>query len=608
MNGARATGRTVWPFSFALLPGSADDGPTMDPAAQLAERFAAAIPAALGSEYAGTDPVIRRSQQPQFGDYQANVAMSLAKRVGAAPRDIAARIVEQLDVDDLCERVEVAGPGFVNLTLRPGAIAAALRAASADERAGVPVVDHSDCVVVDYSSPNVAKEMHVGHLRSTIIGDALVRVLAFQGHDVVRQNHLGDWGTQFGMLIEHLIDEGWDASGDHTISDLNALYQEAQGRFSSDEEFADRARRRVVSLQSGDEQTLAVWRGLVAESERHMQEVYDRLGVLLTPDDIRGESFYNPMLPGVVSDLEAKGLTVVDDGAVCVFPPGFTRRDGEPLPMIVRKSDGGFGYDATDLAGVRFRTTDLGGNRLVYVVDARQSQHFQMVFAVARLAGWLGEGGRAEHVAFGTILGEDNKPFKTRSGGTVRLIELLEEAETRAAAIVAERSDLPPEDRAAVARAVGVGAVKYADLSNDRVKDYVFAWDRMLAMEGNTAPYLQYAHARIQSIFRRAEESEGASAVFDDQAADQPAERALALQLLSLGAVVDAVAESLQPHRLCTYLFELAQAFTSFYEQCPVLRADTAEQRANRLALCHFTARVLKLGLELLGIDAPDRM
>jgi len=338
-----------------------------------------------------------------------------------------------------------------------------------------------------------------------------------------------------------------------------------------------------------------------------MEAVYHRLGVLLTEDDIRGESAYNPMLAGVVSELEADGLTVVDDGAVCVFPPGFTRRDGEPLPMIVRKSDGGYGYDATDLAGVRYRVLDLGGERLVYVVDARQAQHFAMVFAVCRMAGWLGEHVVAEHVSFGTILGEDGRPFKTRSGDTVRLIDLLDEAELRAAAVVEARSELSDEERAAVARAVGIGAVKYADLSNDRVKDYVFDWDRMLAMEGNTAPYLQYAQARIQSIFRRAE-GEGAAARFDEHAVDHPAERALALQLLSLGSAVESVAETLQPHRLCTYLFDTAQAFTAFYEHCPVLRADTPEQRTNRLALCQLTARVLRLGLDLLGIESPERM
>ena len=575
---------------------------------ELASRFSAAIEAAFGTEYAGTDPVLRRSQQPRFGDYQANAAMALGKRVGAPPRDVAARIVEHLDAGDLVESTEIAGPGFINVHVRPEALAAALAEAASHDRLAVPETPAPETVVVDYSSPNVAKEMHVGHLRSTVIGDAIVRVLGFLGHGVIRQNHLGDWGTQFGMLIEHLVDEGWDLSSDHTIKDLNALYKQAQERFQSDGEFADRARRRVVSLQSGDETTLALWRALVVESERHFEALYERLGVLLEPGDICGESFYNPLLADVVSELEREGLSVIDDGAVCVFPPGFTRRDGEPLPMIVQKSDGGFGYDATDLAAIRYRTVQLGATRLVYVVDARQSQHFAMVFAVAAMAGWLGDGRRAEHVPFGTILGDDNKPFKTRSGETVRLVDLLDEAEQRAAAVVAEKApDLSPEESVDVARTVGIGAIKYADLVNDRVKDYVFDWNRMLAMDGNTAPYLQYAHARIRSIFRRAEAGD-TRPTFTPAAVDDAAERDLALHLLGFSDAVEAVGESLQPHRLCTYLFDLAASFTTFYERCPVLRADNAEQKANRLALCDLTARTLHLGLSLLGITAPDRM
>src|SRR4051794_15298712 len=422
---------------------------------ELAARFAAAIESAYGPEFAGADPVIRRSQQAAFGDYQANGAMGLAKRVGAAPREVAARLVEAVDIADLAEPPDIAGPGFINIRLRPEALAAALAESSADQRLGVPETPAPEVVVVDYSSPNVAKEMHVGHIRTTVIGDALVRVLGFLGHRVIRQNHLGDWGTQFGMLIEHLVDEGWDLSSDHTIKDLNALYRQAQERFQSDTEFADRARRRVVALQSGDETTLTLWRALVAESERHFEAVYERLGVLLEPGDVCGESFYNPMLPEVVSELEAKGLTAIDDGALCVFPPGFTRRDGERLPMIVRKTDGGFGYAATDLAAVRYRTGQLQGNRLVYVVDARQSQLFAMVFSVGALAGWLDESHRAEHVPFGTILGEDGRPFKTRSGDTVRLVDLLDEAVQRAAAVVAEKApDLSPDESADVARVV----------------------------------------------------------------------------------------------------------------------------------------------------------
>jgi arginyl-tRNA synthetase len=485
-------------------------------------------------------------------------------------------------------------------------VASEVEATAADARLGVAAVAAPETVVVDYSSPNVAREMHVGHLRSTVIGDAVVRILEFLGHRVVRQNHLGDWGTQFGMLIEFLVDEGWERSAGHEIGDLNALYQQANRRFTGDADFTDRARRRVVSLQAGDPDTIAIWRGLVEESERHFELVYRRLGVTLTPDDYKPESFYNPMLDEVAAELEAKGLARVDDGALCAFPPGFAGRDGEPLPLIVRKSDGGYGYQATDLAAVRYRTTELGGTRLVYAVDARQAQHLNMVYAVGEQAGWLGNGRRAEHVSFGMILGDDNKPFKTRTGDNVKLIDLLDEAVQRAAAVVAEKNpELDAATRAEVAEAIGIGAVKYADLSNDRVKDYVFEWDRMLAFDGNTAPYLQYAHARIRSIFRRAEEAGAAAGPIH---IEQPAERALALQLLSFEEAVASAAEHLQPHRLATYLFELAQAFTDFYESCPVLRADTPEQRASRLALAGLTARTLATGLGLLGITAPDRM
>jgi arginyl-tRNA synthetase len=568
-----------------------------DPLLTLRPRLEAAIAAAFGAAYAGTDPILRRSDRG--GDYQANVAMALAKRVGQPPRDVAQAIVDRADLGDLVSTVEVAGPGFINLTLTGEFLSEAV----SDETSAR--AEHPETVVVDYSAPNVAKEMHIGHLRSTAIGDALVRVLELLGHTVVRQNHIGDWGTQFGMLIEHLLDLGWAAGGDRSIADLNALYQQAQEKFRTDAAFGERARQRVVLLQAGDAETLAIWRELVAESERHFEIVYERLGVRLTPDDICPESFFNPVLDDVAAELEAKGLARLDDGALCVFPPGFTGRDGEPLPLIVRKSDGGYGYQATDLAAARYRTTELGGTRLVYVVGAPQSQHLAMVFAVSEQAGWLDGGRRAEHVAFGSILGDDRKPYKTRSGETVKLIDVLDEAVERAAAVIAEKNpDLDAATRADVARQVGIGAVKYADLANDRVKDYVFDWDRMLSFDGNTAPYLQYAHARIRSIFRRGEVEEAGGPVV----IVEPAERALALQLLSFDEVVRATAESLQPHRLATYLFELAQAFTTFYEACPVLRADTPELRASRLALCDLTARTLSRGLGLLGIEAPDRM
>ena len=578
-----------------------------DPRHTLRPRFRQAIATAFGPELEATDPLLRRSQHPRFGDYQANVAMSLARTVGGNPRDVATAIVQQLDVDDVCQAVEVASPGFVNLTLRPEHIASELGATAADERLGVHPAGRQETVVVDYSAPNVAKEMHVGHLRSTIIGDALVRVLDFLGQRVIRQNHLGDWGTPFGMLIEHLLDLGeQEAAHGLSVGDLTAFYRQAQAKFSADPGFAERARGRVVALQQGDGATLALWRLLVEESTRYFQSVYERLGVTLRDEDLCPESFYNPMLDDVAAELEAKGLARLDQGALCAFPSGFTGRDGEALPLIVRKSDGGYGYAATDLAAVRYRTTERGATRLVYVVGAPQAQHLAMVFATATEAGWLVPPARAEHVAFGSVLGTDGKMLKTRVGEAVKLSELLDEAVERAAAVVGEKSpDLDVVSRAEVARAVGIGAVKYADLSNDRVKDYVFDWDRMLAMDGNTAPYLQYAHARVRSIFRRAGGTEAATG---EMVVAQPAERALALELLSLDEVVHTTAELLQPHRLCTYLFELATAFTRFYEQCPVLRADTAELRRSRLALSELTARVLRQGLGLLGIDAPDRM
>ena len=585
-----------------------------DPLDDLLPRFSRAIETAFGPEHAGADPVLRPSTQPRFGDYQANGAMALAKALGRSPRDVATEIVGHLDLEGIADPPEVAGPGFVNIRLLDDYLGAKATLLAGDERLGVGTAAAAETVVVDYSQPNVAKEMHVGHLRSTIIGDAIVRVLDFLGHRVIRQNHLGDWGTNFGMLIEHLTDLGEDeAAAELSVGDLEAFYRQAKAKFDSDPDFADRARRRVVALQGGDPQTLQLWQLLIDQSARYFSTVYALLGVKLTGDDIAGESFYNPMLADVAADLEARGLAVTDDGALCVFPPGFVGRDGKPFPLMVRKSDGGFGYDATDLAALRYRATELGADRIVYVVDARQSQHFALLFKAGEMAGWLGGGRRAEHVAFGAVLGPDGRPFKTRAGGTVKLIELLTEAVERAGTVVAEKNpSLDDATRAEVARQVGVGAVKYADLSNDRVKDYVFDLDRMLAMDGNTGPYLQYARVRARSIARRAEaEQAGARDATGSNAAvavTEPAERALVLQLLALDGVIRATADTLQPHRLTTYLFDLASAFTTFFEHCPVLRAGTAAQRASRLVLTDLTARTLRLGLDLLGIEAPERM
>ncbi|WP_437913331.1 arginine--tRNA ligase [Sorangium sp. So ce302] len=575
-----------------------------DPVHALARAFKAAITAAFGAEHAAVDPSLRRSTH---ADYQANAAMALGKRLGRPPREVAAAIVAALELDGICRKVEIAGPGFVNLTLEDAYLTRELAETAGGGRLGIAPAAEPETVIVDYSGPNAAKEMHVGHLRSTIIGDALARVLEALGHRVIRQNHLGDWGTPFGMLIEHMLDLGEAAASQElSVGDLNEFYRQARAKFDGDAAFAERSRRRVVRLQGGDEQTLALWRQLVRESTRYFDSVYRRLGVTLTDADFAGESFYNPMLPDVVEELGRKGLARESEGALCVFPAGFTGKGGEPLPLIVRKQDGGYGYATTDLAAIRHRLTTVGARRIVYVVGAPQSQHFAMVFATAREAGWLTPPARAEHVAFGSVLGADKKMFKTRRSETVKLSDLLDEALERAAKVVREKNpELDAEAGGAVARAVGVGAVKYADLSSDRIKDYVFDWDRMLAFEGNTAPYLMYAHARIRSIFRKAgvESPREAGIVLGE-----PAERALVLELLRFGAVLEDVAATLEPHRLCGYLFELAGSFTSFYERCPVLRAESDDVHRSRLALCDLTAEVLAKGLGLLGIEAPERM
>ncbi|WP_437295523.1 arginine--tRNA ligase [Sorangium sp. So ce426] len=575
-----------------------------DPVHALARALQAAITAAFGAEHAAVDPSLRRSTH---ADYQANAAMALGKRLGKPPREVAAAIVAALELDGICRKVEIAGPGFVNLTLEDAYLTRELAETAGGGRLGIAPAAEPETVIVDYSGPNAAKEMHVGHLRSTIIGDALARVLEALGHRVIRQNHLGDWGTPFGMLIEHMLDLGEAAASQElSVGDLNEFYRQARAKFDGDAAFAERSRRRVVRLQGGDEQTLALWRQLVRESKRYFESVYRRLGVTLTDADFAGESFYNPMLPDVVEELGQKGLARESEGALCVFPAGFTGKGGEPLPLIVRKQDGGYGYATTDLAAIRHRLTTVGARRIVYVVGAPQSQHFAMVFATAREAGWLAPPARAEHVAFGSVLGADKKMFKTRSGDTVKLSDLIDEAVERAAKVVREKNpELDAEAAGAVARAVGVGAVKYADLSSDRVMDYVFDWDRMLALKGNTAPYLMYAHARVRSIFRKAGVKAPAG---DGILLGEPAERALALELLRFGAVVEDVAQTLQPHQLCGYLYGLADTFTTFYERCPVLKAESDDVRRSRLALCDLTAEVLAKGLGLLGIEAPERM
>jgi arginyl-tRNA synthetase len=573
-----------------------------DPLLQLEERLAAAFAAVAGRP---VDPVVRASER---ADAQANGALAMAKEIGRPPRELAHAVIDAADLGGICRDVELAGPGFINLTFDEGYLAHTVAAVAIDPRLGLPRADDPERVVIDYSHPNVAKEMHVGHLRTTMIGDALARMLTDAGHTVIRENHIGDWGTPFGMLIEHLVDVGEsEAARELSVGDLDGFYKQARTKFDADEGFRERARQRVVALQGGDPATLRLWTRLVEESTRYFDAVYGRLGVLLEDSDLMGESAYNDLLPEVVRRLDEAGVLVESDGAEVVFPPGFTNRDGQPLPLIVRKADGGFNYATTDLATVIDRVERVKATLLIYVVGAPQAQHLQMVFAVAEEVGWLQPPARAVHVAFGNVLGTDHKMLRSRSGQAVKLIELLDEGVERAERAVAEKNpDLAPDERAAVARAVGIGAVKYADLSTDRIKDYVFDWDRMLAFDGNTGPYLQYAHARIRSIFRRAG-VERTSVQGVSPTLEAPAERALALAILGFEAAVRETLERWAPHRLCTYLFELASTFTEFYEACPVLRSEEP-LRTSRLALADLTARVLASGLGLLGIEAPERM
>ncbi|MBB4917581.1 arginine--tRNA ligase [Streptosporangium saharense] len=573
-----------------------------DPQIVLTERVQQALGAAFGAEYTDADPLIRPSQ---FADYQANVAMSLSKRLRRAPREVAQEIADHLA--DFPGTVEVSGPGFLNITLSDEWITTQAGEALADPRAGVAVADSPQIVVIDYSAPNAAKEMHVGHLRTTIVGDALARVHEHLGNRVIRQNHLGDWGTPFGMLIEHLLDIGEEAAvAQLEAGEGNAYYQAARVKFDSDPEFNRRARTRVVTLQAEEPETMRLWHIFMNATVRYFNKVYTQLGVTLTDDDIAGESMYNPVLAQVCDELQERGIAVVSDGALCVFPPGFTGREGQPLPFMIRKSDGGYGYATTDMATIRYRVQDLKADRLLYVIGATQAQHMSMLFASAKMAGWLPDHVHAEHVQIGSVLGSDGKMFKTRSGASVKLLDLLDEAEVRAAEVIRD-SDYPEEERRAIAHAVGMGAVKYADLSVSHDSEYVFDFDRMLALTGNTGPYLQYAQARIRSIFRKGgvdpAEATGPIVI------THPAERALALRLLGFGAVVAEMAETSAPHKLASYLFETASAFTTFFENCPVLKNDVDPAvRASRLALCALTLRVLDTGLELLGVPVPERM
>jgi arginyl-tRNA synthetase len=574
-----------------------------DPRDVLAQRVSAALGAAFGPEYEAADPVIRPSS---FADYQSNAALPLAKKLGRAPRDIAADIIAHLDLDGVAEPPEVSGPGFINLRLLPGWIAAEATSELVHPRLGVEPADQATLVVVDYSGPNVAKELHVGHLRATVVGDALVRIFEHLGHTVVRAAHLGDWGTPFGMLIEHALDIGEDATRKQLASgEFTVFYQSARAEFDREPGFADRARRRVALLQGGEPESRRLWQVLVSASMEYLMAIYQRLGVTLTEEDMAPESFYNPMLADVDAELEAAGIAVISDGALCAFPAGFTGRDGAPLPLMLRKSDGGYGYDTTDAAAIRYRLVDLHARRLIYVVGSEQSQHLQMIFELAREAGWLTDGASAEHAVIGLVTGADGKRLKTRTGEQVKLATLIDEAVARAGRVIADRYD-DPGQRDQIAEAVGVGALKYGDLSVARDSSYIFDYDRMLALTGNTGPYLQYATARIRSIFRRAG-LEPAVATTPIQITGD-AERALALHLLGFGTALYQVAETTQPHLLAGFLFDVASAFTTFYEQCPVLQAADPSIRESRLALSALTLRVLLTGLDLLGIPVPERM
>ncbi|MEV4571178.1 arginine--tRNA ligase [Nonomuraea sp. NPDC049419] len=573
-----------------------------DPQKVLTERVQQALARAFGSEHADADPLIRPSQ---FADFQANVAMSLAKRLRRSPREVAEAI--RAELSDFPGTVEVSGPGFLNITLDDAWIAAEAGEILADQRLGVATSTPPQTVVIDYSAPNAAKEMHVGHLRTTIVGDSLARLHEHVGDTVIRQNHLGDWGTPFGMLIEHLLDIGEPAA----IAQLEAgqgteFYQAARAKFDSDEAFKARARARVGTLQSGDPDTLRLWHVFMDATVRYFNKVYDMLGVTLTDADIAGESMYNPMLQKTCDDLETSGTAQLSEGALCVFPPGFTGSDDKPLPLIIRKSDGGYGYATTDMAAVRYRVHDLKADRILYVVGSDQALHFRMVFAAARMAGWLPDNVSAEHVQIGMMLGKDGRRFKTRSGESVKLMDLLQSAVDKAAALIADRG-YDAETQEEIAHAVGMAAVKYADLSVSHDSEYVFDLDRMVAFTGNTGPYLQYAQARIRSIFRKGE-IDPATATGPIRLGAAP-ERALALQLLSFGSVVEQATELSEPHRLCAYLYATASAFTDFFEQCPVLKEGVdPDTRASRLALCALTLRVLETGLGLLGVPVPERM
>ena len=568
----------------------------------LNQKIAAALAAAGAPD---AQPLLQHASRPEFGDYQANGVMAAAKQLKTNPRELAQKVIDHLDLAGIASKIDIAGPGFINITLAPEFLAQRLDTVLADPKLGVEPQAPAQRVMVEYSSPNLAKEMHVGHLRSSIIGDALARVIEFLGNDVTRANHVGDWGTQFGMLTAYLLETRQSGEGDATmaLNDLEDFYRKSKVRFDEDPAFADRARDYVVRLQSGDAEILELWRQFVDVSLKHCDAVYRKLGVSLTREHVRGESAYNDDLPVIVRELREAGLLVESEGAQVVFLDEFKNQEGEPMGVIVQKKDGGFLYTTTDLGAARYRHKVLGLDRVLYVVDARQSQHFQQLFTLCRKAGFAG-GMQLEHIGFGTMMGEDGKPFKTRTGGTVKLIELLDEAEERAFQLVSDKNpDLPEAERRQIAHAVGIGAVKYADLSKNRNSDYIFNWDQMLAFEGNTAPYLQYAYTRVSSIFKKADGFDAAAKLV---LAD-PAEHKLALVLAQFNDTLNTVAQDGFPHYLCQYLYQVATQFMRFYEACPVLKSE-GEVRASRLKLARLTAETLEAGLGLLGIEVLESM
>ncbi|MGI2881355.1 arginine--tRNA ligase [Vibrio furnissii] len=556
---------------------------------------------------AGSPAAVRQSAKPQFGDYQANGVMGVAKQLGTNPREFAQKVIDVLDLDGIASKTEIAGPGFINIFLSEEFLAKQADAALSDERLGV-AKEAQQTIVADYSAPNVAKEMHVGHLRSTIIGDAVVRTLEFLGHKVIRANHIGDWGTQFGMLIanlERVQQESGEVSME--LSDLEAFYRESKKLYDEDAEFAERARNYVVKLQGGDAFCLDMWKKLVDVTMIQNQRNYDRLNVSLTRDDVMGESMYNDMLPGIVADLKEKGLAQEDDGAQVVFLEEFKNKDGEPMGVIIQKRDGGFLYTTTDIACAKYRYETLGADRVLYFIDSRQHQHLMQAWTIVRKAGYVPEEVTLEHHAFGMMLGKDGRPFKTRAGGTVRLADLLDEAEERAKALIESKNpDLGADEKADIATTVAMAAVKYADLSKHRTTDYVFDWDNMLAFEGNTAPYMQYAYTRVASIFAKAGVSP--DNLTGDIKITEEKEKALIAKLLQFEEAVQSVSREGQPHILCSYLFELAGQFSSFYEACPILIAEDESVKQSRLKLAALTAKTIKQGLSLLGIKTLERM